>query len=287
MRAAVLWAAWATHGHRNEGDDVRPHMLSTRTRRASTAEATRLWPGCHIPYAIVTAANCAELQTPCTQRDRLFTPAAAEKLRGPLAAVAEHIHEQTGCTIAEGPGEVPPLEVVAGTECWITRVGYHESVQMQLGWCSTHAHRGSITHEFLHALGAEHEHQRADRDRYITVASSKDNCAPSAARTLAPYDFKSIMHYFIGTSGCGIGVTPEGEALLTRAGLRADDVGTADTMSQEDARGIRALYGTAAPHRPAEASVALVATLVATLVVALVAVYMCTAPKPTAYTLVI
>ena len=34
-------------------------------------------------------------------------------------------------------------------------------------WCANE--KGSVMHEFIHALGFQHEHQRPDRDSYIYV----------------------------------------------------------------------------------------------------------------------
>ena len=63
---------------------------------------------------------------------------------------------------------------------------------------------GTVYHEFGHALGLHHEHQRSDRDNYLVV-----DLAPLAPEIrqwyqkmnlplVGPYDLLSVMHYSIG-----------------------------------------------------------------------------------------
>ena len=65
--------------------------------------------------------------------------------------------------------------------------------------------RGIVMHEIGHAIGLVHEHQRPDRDDYVTIIESNiDPGARSQYRRYSwnvimnmsiPYDYRSIMHY--------------------------------------------------------------------------------------------
>ncbi|KAG8302630.1 hypothetical protein J6590_028548 [Homalodisca vitripennis] len=88
-----------------------------------------------------------------------------------------------------------------------TKVGYHmEETALDLHVAGLKCHtRGTIQHEFLHALGFWHEHARPDRDRYVTVVW--DNVRPGRKSNFKkkssnetfdlglPYDYASVMHY--------------------------------------------------------------------------------------------
>ncbi|KAK1875246.1 Astacin-like metalloendopeptidase [Dissostichus eleginoides] len=61
---------------------------------------------------------------------------------------------------------------------------------------------GNVCHEIIHALGLHHEHNRKDRDQYISVEWS--NIMPDKRNNFEvthgdtqnlPYDLNSIMHY--------------------------------------------------------------------------------------------
>jgi len=63
-------------------------------------------------------------------------------------------------------------------------------------------HRYIIVHEFMHALGSWHEHQRPDRNQYVQI--NYQNIVPgywfafdieTTAEPLGAYDFDSVMHY--------------------------------------------------------------------------------------------
>lgn len=120
----------------------------------------------------------------------------------------------------------PTLFVVDGGRGPCTaNVGYYPRVPAQgpgasggvltVGQCSA----GSVLHEFGHVLGLMHEHQRADRDRYLSfspvaavLAACGRNPGPGCAEALAnvgrprrlqlqsDYDPCSLMHYLADQS---------------------------------------------------------------------------------------
>ncbi|VDM49770.1 unnamed protein product [Toxocara canis] len=75
----------------------------------------------------------------------------------------------------------------------------------QMSLASGCVHKGTIIHEFMHAVGFFHEQARADRDNYITILH--ENILPGLEdqfykRPLTEidhlgtlYDYSSVMHY--------------------------------------------------------------------------------------------
>ncbi|MGE3959168.1 MAG: M12 family metallopeptidase [Vicinamibacterales bacterium] len=106
-----------------------------------------------------------------------------------------------------------------------------------------------INHEFGHALGLWHEHQRPDRDAYVEVDLSS---VPEAARyaystvnlrdPLGPYDFLSIMHY-VRTA-----FSSNGQTVMTPRegyGSFANSMGTSTKPTQLDRHAVASFYRTA------------------------------------------
>jgi Astacin (Peptidase family M12A) len=90
-------------------------------------------------------------------------------------------NKDPGCysEVGASPGQTRQLNL--GPNCWT---------------------EGVALHEMGHALGLMHEHQRPDRDSYISI--NFNNVDPnlhyaftvfSTANNATPYDFQSIMHY--------------------------------------------------------------------------------------------
>ena len=79
----------------------------------------------------------------------------------------------------------------------------------------------TIYHEFGHALGLHHEHQRADRDNYLTVDLT--SMTPEIRQwyqkynfqLVGPYDLLSIMHYSLNTA---MNVQPQHQSVATQVG---------------------------------------------------------------------
>ncbi|OFZ22866.1 MAG: hypothetical protein A2X94_17580 [Bdellovibrionales bacterium GWB1_55_8] len=112
-------------------------------------------------------------------------------------------------------------------------------------------HRATIIHEIGHALGLIHEHQRPDRDLYVSIQSGntdkgflglnlKFNFGKLDSRPLTPYDFLSIMHYgrdeFSKNGKDTIVPRPEYMDYI-------DDMGKAKAPSAADAITLSTLYG--------------------------------------------
>ena len=143
-------------------------------------EAARLWPGGIVPYVFnqnVSAANQVK----------------AREAMDTIEAV---------CNVEFIPrtNEADYVELRNDTSSYSEWIGKRGGVQIVgiLPWDA----RFIIVHELMHALGAWHEHQRTDRDPYITtnmanVASGQESnfTTRPAATNFAWYDFDSVMHY--------------------------------------------------------------------------------------------
>lgn len=103
-----------------------------------------------------------------------FLPVTRDELQGPEASPCF-------ARLGHAPGVVSRLNL--GNACWNDRTN------------------GTILHELGHVLGFSHEHQRSDRDTYITIdfGNVAENARPNFNKLTfpapGPYDFHSVMHY--------------------------------------------------------------------------------------------
>lgn len=105
-----------------------------------------------------------------------------------------------------------------------------------------------ITHELLHTLGLHHEHNRADRDRYINIIV--DNVQQEYRNQFAkvnpihttaygvPYDYRSIMHYKKDSAARASGLI----TIETKNKAFQNIIGTSTDASVGDYQKICAMY---------------------------------------------
>lgn len=147
-------------------------------------------------------------------------------------------NEANYVTIFEAPG-------LEGGQSMVGMVGGQQFLQIgPTAW-----NRPTICHELGHTLGLVHEHQRSDRDSYVTILTN--NIEPGAEGNFVllpdslnetPYDFLSIMHY--SRNGLSVNsqdtiepLAPYG-AFINVMGQQFDPV-----LSRADRAGMAAIYG--------------------------------------------
>lgn len=108
----------------------------------------------------------------------------------------------TGIWMINRTNEVDYLRVTSSESGCFSEVGSYPGAIRQLNLGTNCWTEAVALHEIGHALGLMHEHQRPDRNSYISIDwQNMDSSIQyafdlfSTANNSTPYDFESIMHY--------------------------------------------------------------------------------------------
>lgn len=171
-----------------EGDIVLGKIDDVLNNPSRAVFNRRLWPDGIVGYTIAATM-------PGTNVNRIMGAIAH------IEAVTDIVFEprDTGDYVLFNPSS-------STCSSYIGRQGGQQGIALAPN-CS----QGNTVHEIMHALGFFHEHQRPDRNDYITVDTSQACFGSSSQFTLlstfesdqmGPYDYGSMMHYFWNAFSC-------------------------------------------------------------------------------------
>ncbi|XP_041931060.1 hatching enzyme 1.2-like [Alosa sapidissima] len=138
-------------------------------------------------------------------------------------------------------GDYLSIENRDGCYSDLGRTGGKQVVSLYRSGC---VYSGIIQHEFLHALGFQHEQNRSDRDQYVIInwenidSQMVYNFQKQSTNNLnTPYDYSSVMHY--GSTA----FSTNGRETITPIPNPNVQIGQRQGMSTTDILRIKKLYG--------------------------------------------
>ncbi len=209
-----------------DGDILLPVRTST-TRARATPQGNRVyntWPRGIVPYQFDAQVNA-------DVRQKVISAMEPWKMRG-ISFVAQ-TNETVFVTITQDP--FPLQRYICGAT-----LGYQTSEPNRYA-AGSQCRTRDFVHEWGHVLGLHHEHQRPDRDQYITV--QPDGYNGLAGATYGAYDFNSIMHYDAFNRNKETGAVDYQDVLYRPLdGRDLMSFGWNETPSEGDLRTVRCLY---------------------------------------------
>merc|ERR550532_3020997 len=137
----------------------------------ATSNSRYRWTNKIVPYTISSAFSSNDR--------RQIQSAVDEWNRKTCLTLKPRTNERNYVSIVDGGGCSSMVGMVGGAQ------------RLTLGrGCRYHA---TIVHEFGHAIGFEHEHQRPERDSYISI--NTQNVLDNFKFAFNKYDYGSVMHY--------------------------------------------------------------------------------------------
>lgn len=130
-----------------------------------------------------------------------------------------------------------------GCYSYVGKQGGAQVVSIRTGGCMR---RGTIQHEFIHALGYDHMQNHVDRDKYVTIMYS--NIIPKDRHNFekfagssnfdTPYDYRSVMHY----EKFAFAIDRKKPTIVAKMKEFVDIIGQRETISAGDIRRLNRMY---------------------------------------------
>jgi len=215
-------------------EQLRQLNSSEPAERNAITSSYKVWPNNVIPYII--------------DPDSGYT---ADQIKAIEDGVATYNARTNGCVkVVKRTNQADYVKVVSQKGCfsYVGRQGGMQEVMLLASGCLS---LSTIVHEFMHASGFWHEHNRPDRDNYIYLhmenVDAKWHYAfdrRSSSRKIGYYDYKSVMHYN------AFAFSNNNKMSITRKDGKAPIFGNSNGFSDQDVEKMRVLYGCATTVGP-------------------------------------
>ena len=178
-------------------------------------------------------------------------PDASDATRNTIIAAVQDFDSKTQLTFVRD--NTPPTDHIyftwsfdvsggGGVSDSVGRKGGRQYIRFSLDSFVDGVNYGTVQHEVGHAIGLYHEHQRADRDSYVTVIwpciqpGKEGNFEIRTGVNYTSYDVRSLMHYRSSSARLNANC----KTLVTKSGGTITDA--MNSLTQNDIAGINAIY---------------------------------------------